>query len=199
MSTLNQVYNFILEIDQLKTVFRNTITLKDRAESTAEHSWSASMICMTIMSELKTEFSDLNELKILKLCLIHDIVEIYAGDVLAFDLKARKDKEAIEQAALEKLIQIAPEFGKELKPLWYEFEERISLEAQIAKAADSICPIFQRLATLHGYQDINVDIAKMDQLKLPLFNFSKTFLALYTKLKNDLVSKKLIEPQALSA
>src|SRR5689334_15290503 len=99
MTNLQNIYQLILEIDKLKLVFRNTITASDRKESTAEHSWSATLIVIILMSELKKEFADIDELKAIKLTLIHDIVEIYAGDVLAFDMAARKDKEKIEAAA----------------------------------------------------------------------------------------------------
>jgi len=90
---IHNMYQLILEISKLKLVFRNTITSPGRNESTAEHSWSTSMITMILMDELKKEFSGIDELKIIKLALIHDIVEIHAGDVSVFDVAARKDKE----------------------------------------------------------------------------------------------------------
>jgi len=194
MTHLNNAYHFILEIDKLKQVYRNTITVTNRKESTAEHSWSASMIVTILMQELRAEFEQIDELKTIKLCLIHDLVEIYAGDVIAFDLQARKEKEQVEREALKKLIQIHPEFGQELHSLWYEFEEKQSIEAQVAKAADSICPIFQRLHSNHSYLPFNVTIADLDHLKKPIFDFSKTFCYLYEKLKEDLISAKLIPP-----
>src|SRR3990167_9840772 len=144
MPNIQNMYQLILEMNKLKLVFRNTTTNPDRKESTAEHSWSASMITIILMNELKKEFSEINELKTVKLTLIHDVVEIYAGDVMAFDTEARKDKEKIEAEALKKLMAVCSEFGQQLHDLWYEFELKESLEAKIAKAADAICPIFQR-------------------------------------------------------
>ena len=134
MENIQNMYQLILEIDKLKTVFRNTNTDHNRKESTAEHSWSVSMIVIILMTQLKQEFGDIDELKAIKLALIHDIVEIYAGDVLAFDAAARKEKEAIEAEALKKLMAIHPVFGRQLHQLWYEFEDKTSLEAKIAKA-----------------------------------------------------------------
>lgn len=99
MKNLQNIYQFILEINKLKLVFRNTTTSSQRNESTAEHSWSATMITIILMDELKKEFPGIDELKIIKLALIHDIVEIYAGDVIAFDIEARKNKEKIEAEA----------------------------------------------------------------------------------------------------
>jgi putative hydrolases of HD superfamily len=192
MSSINNIYLFILEMNQLKLVFRNTITNSDRQESTAEHSWSASMIVILLMNELKKEFNEINELRAIKLALIHDIVEIYAGDVMAFDAEARKNKEKIEAAALQKLMAVHPDFGKELHDLWYEFEKRESLEAKIAKAADAICPIFQRLQSKQSYIPFDITIESLEKIKYPQFVFSKAFLALYEKLKADMINEKLI-------
>ncbi len=188
------MYQLILEMDKLKLVFRNTTTSCDRKESTAEHSWSASMITIILMNELKKEFPNVNELKVIKLALIHDVVEIYAGDVMAFDIEARKNKEKVEAEALEKLMAIYPEFGQQLHNLWHEFEEKESHEAKIAKAADAICPIFQRLQSKQSYIPFNITIASLEKTKYPHFIFSKTFTALYQKLKNDLLGEKLIQP-----
>lgn len=192
MQEIQYIYQFILEINKLKLVFRNTQTTPQRNESTAEHSWSASMIVVTLMNELKKEFSNIDELKAIKLALIHDIVEIYAGDVIAFDAQARKDKERVEAEALKKLMAVNPHFGQQLHDLWYEFENKETLEAKIAKAADSICPIFLRLQSAQSYVPFNVSIEKLRQTKYPHFEFSKTFTALFQKLVTDLTNKNLI-------
>lgn len=192
MTNIQNMYQLILEMNKLKLVFRNTTTNLDRKESTAEHSWSATMITFILMTELKKEFPDINELKIIKLTLIHDIVEIYAGDVMAFDVEARKDKEKIEAEALKKLMAIYPEFGQELHNLWYEFEEKNSIEGKIAKAADAICPIFQRLQSKQSYIPFNLTIANLEKTKYPHFIFSKAFTELYVKLKADLLVEGLI-------
>jgi len=194
MANNQNMYQLLLEINKLKLVFRNTKTNPDRNESTAEHSWSASMIVVILMDELKKEFPKIDELKTIKLCLIHDVVEIYAGDVMAFDTEARKEKEKIEADALKKLVAIYPEFGHQLHDLWYEFEEKTSLEAKIAKAADAICPLFMRLAVKQSYLSFRITIADLERIKVPLFAFSKTFNDLYERLKSDLLEQKLILP-----
>ncbi|MDF1930915.1 HD domain-containing protein [Legionella pneumophila] len=84
MEKIEQMYQLIMEMNKLKLVFRNTITNPQRKESTAEHSWSASMITLILMNELKREFIDVDELKTMKLVLIHDVVEIYAGRCFGF-------------------------------------------------------------------------------------------------------------------
>ena len=192
MSNIQNMYQLILEMNKLKLVFRNTTTNPDRKESTAEHSWSVSMMTIILMDELKKEFAEIDELKTIKLSLIHDVVEIYAGDVMAFDTEARKDKEKIEAEALKQLMAIYPEFGQQLHDLWYEFEKKESLEAKISKAADAICPIFQRLQSKQSYVPFNITIANLEKTKYPHFIFSKTFTALYQQLKIDLLKEKLI-------
>jgi len=193
MFNIQNRYQLILEINNLKLVFRNTTTNPERPESTAEHSWSVSMITMILMDDLKKEFGSINELKVIKLGLIYDLVEIYAGDVMAFDAEARKNKEQIELEALNKLMSIYPEFGKQLHNLWHEFEEKETIEAKIAKAADSICPIFLRLQSGQSYIPFNITIDNLEKVKKSIFAFSKTFTVLYQKLKSDLIEKKLIQ------
>ena len=192
MSDIQNIYQLISEMNCLKLVFRNTTTSPERKESTAEHSWSVSMICMILMEELKKEFGEIDELKCIKLALIHDIVEIYAGDVLAFDEQARKDQSEIEAAALNKLMEIYPTFGQQLHGLWHEFENKESLEAKIAKAADAICPIFLRRQSKQSYLPFKITIVNLEKTKYPLFAFSKTFTALYDQLKLDLLQENLI-------
>jgi len=192
MENTQNAYQFILELNKLKLVFRNTLTNKERSESTAEHSWSAAMIIVVLMSELKKEFTAIDELKAVKLALIHDIVEIYAGDVIAFDAQARKDKHAVELDALEKLMQLNPIFGEQLHALWHEFENKSSIEAKIAKAADAICPVFVRLHSKQSYIPAAISLEKFDKTKAPSFEFSKTFSALYQQLKLDLQANDLI-------
>lgn len=192
LSNFQNMYQLILEINKLKLVFRNTTTLSDRKESTAEHSWSVSMITIILMDELKKEFPQIDELKIIKLALIHDIVEIYAGDVTAFDAVARKNKTKDEIEALNKLMVIYPEFGKQLHDLWHESEERETIEAKIAKAADAICPLFLRLQFKQSYIPFNITMENLESTKSPNFTFSKTFNRLYKQLKIDLLTEKLI-------
>lgn len=193
MFNIQNRYQLILEMNNLKLVFRNTTTHSERNESTAEHSWSVSMITMVLMEDLKKEFGLIDELKVIKLGLIHDVVDIYAGDVMAFDAEARKNKEQVEIAALNKLMSIYPEFGQQLHDLWHEFEKKETIEAKIAKAADSICPIFSRLESGQSYIPFNITIEELEKVKKPIFSFSKTFTMLYQKLKVDLLEKELIQ------
>jgi putative hydrolase of HD superfamily len=89
-------------------------------------------------------------------------------------------------------MAVNPEFGKQLHDLWHEFENKKSIEAKIAKAADAICPIFQRLQSKQSYMPFNLTIADLEKTKYPHFIFSKNFTALYQQLKIDLLKEKLI-------
>jgi putative hydrolase of HD superfamily len=89
-------------------------------------------------------------------------------------------------------MAICPEFGEQLAKLWYEFEEKESIEAKVAKAADGMCPIFLRLQSKQSYLPFTIQISHLEKIKYPQFVFSKTFSALYQRLKNDLLSEKLI-------
>ncbi len=91
-------------------------------------------------------------------------------------------------------MAIYPAFGKQLHDLWYEFEDKESLQAKIAKAADAICPIFLRLEFRQSYIPFNITIANLEKTKYPSFAFSKTFTELYTQLKKDLFCGNLITP-----
>ena len=88
---------------------------------------------------------------------------------------------------------IYPEFGQQLHDLWHEFEKKETIEAKIAKAADSICPIFLRLQSGQSYIPFNITIDNLEKVKKPIFVFSKTFTVLYEQLKVDLLEKKLIQ------
>jgi putative hydrolases of HD superfamily len=189
---MTNAYNLILEINKLKTIFRTNTTLPERKESTAEHSWSATMICLILMPKLTEEFPEVNEQKVLDLILTHDLVEIYAGDVIFSDDKARQDKVTDEEKAVVKLAAIEPEFGQRLISLFHEFEAQKTIESKIAKAADAICPIFLRVQSGQSYKPFNITLNDLEKKKLPHFTFSQTFTTLYHQLLDDLSAKQLI-------
>lgn len=189
---LRQVYSLILELNKLKGVLRNNTTVDERRESSAEHSWSVAMICLTLMPELKREFPEIDEAKVVKLALIHDVVEIYAGDVIFSDTKGREAQQDKEEVAIEKLSELSPEFGSQIKELWSEFEARSSIEARIANGADAICPMFLRLEVGQSYKSFGITVETLEQKKLPKFEFSETFSKLYEQLKTDLLAGDLI-------
>jgi len=131
---------FILEVEQLKQVFRQTLLIGDRRpENDAEHSWHLSMMAVLLVEHASAE---IDLLKVLKMLLIHDVVEIDAGDTFAYDEVANQDKEDREQMAADRLFGLlSPDQAKVMRALWDEFERRQSAEARYAAALDRLQPL----------------------------------------------------------
>ena len=131
---------FAMEVEQLKQVFRQSLLLGDRRrENDAEHSWH---ICLMAILLVEYAAAEVDILKVLKMLLIHDIVEIDAGDTFTYDTQANLDKEEREQRAAERLFNLLPEDQAMVyRALWDEFEERHSTEARYAAALDRLQPI----------------------------------------------------------
>jgi putative hydrolase of HD superfamily len=137
---LAEQLEFIVAVDQLKQVFRQTVLIADRRpENDAEHSWHLALMAI-VLREHAAEEVDL--CKVLTMHLIHDIVEIDAGDTFAYDEAAHEDKEEREQAAAERLFGMLPaDQGVWLRELWEEFEARQTAEARYAAALDRLQPV----------------------------------------------------------
>lgn len=131
---------FSLEIDKEKNIFRQThLSGHGRNENDAEHAWH-----MAIMAYLLREYAneEVDIAKVMLMCLIHDIVEIEAGDTYAYDTEGKKSQKAREDAAKEKLYSLLPEDQKqELTALFDEFEEYQTAEAKFAHAMDNLQPL----------------------------------------------------------
>ncbi len=137
---LRQQLEFSLEIDKEKNVFRQThLSGHGRNENDAEHAWH-----MAIMAYLLREYAneEVDILKVMMMCLIHDIVEIDAGDTYAYDFEGLKTQKAREDAAKERIFSLLPEDQKEeLVALFDEFEEYETPEAKYAHAMDNLQPL----------------------------------------------------------
>ncbi|MFC0551967.1 HD family hydrolase [Planotetraspora thailandica] len=129
-----------MEIDKLKRIIRrNTLIDGSRRENDAEHSWHLAMMAMT-MAEHAPEGTDLD--KVVAMLLVHDIVEIDAGDTYIYNRVAVEEQAAREQAAADRIFgMLPPDQAKQLRALWDEFEERVTPEARFAKALDRLAPI----------------------------------------------------------
>ncbi len=131
----------VMELDQLKSVLRRTRLLGEnqRRENSAEHSWHTVLMAL-ILEEYSNEPVDIS--KVVKMLLLHDIVEIDAGDTFVYDAVALEDQEEKELAAAERLFGMLPsDQGDELKAIWFEFEQAETSEAKFAKALDRIIPM----------------------------------------------------------
>ncbi len=137
---LQQQLDFILEIDKEKNIYRQThLSNNGRKENDAEHAWH-----MAIMVYLLKEYSNKNFdlAKALIMCLIHDIVEIDAGDTYAYDEEALKTQKAREDAAKERIFSILPKAqAEELLNIFNEFEENTTPEARFVHTIDNLQPI----------------------------------------------------------
>lgn len=137
---LKKKLDFALEIDKEKNIFRQThLSGHGRNENDAEHAWH-----MAIMAYLLKEYSNepVDIGKVMLMCLIHDIVEIDAGDTYAYDAENLKTQKAREDAAKERIFSILPEEQKdELIKLFDEFEEFKTAESKFAHAMDNLQPL----------------------------------------------------------
>lgn len=137
---LKKQLDFALEIDKIKNIFRKThLSGHGRAENDAEHSWH-----MALMAYLLREYSNekIDIARVMLMCLVHDIVEIDAGDTYAYDDEGLKTQKAREQSAKERIFSLLPDDQRdELTALFDEFEAYETAESKFAHAMDNLQPI----------------------------------------------------------
>ena len=141
---LHEQIEFLCAIDELKSVQRQTTLLDgSRRENSAEHSWHLALYAMV----LAEHGGDLDLCRVLQMVLVHDIVEIDAGDTYIYDEKGRETKEERERLAADRLFALLPDDqAGVLRAAWDEFEERRTPEARFAYAIDRLQPL------LHNYR-----------------------------------------------
>ncbi len=137
---LKKQIEFITEIDKLKNIYRQTYVLgEDRKENDSEHSWHIAILAF-LLAEYSNEPIDI--LKTIKLVLIHDIVEIDAGDTYYYDDDGYKTKEIREEKASQRIFGLLPDDQRsEMYELWREFEDRKTPESKFANVIDHVQPI----------------------------------------------------------
>ena len=140
MERLKKQMEFIIEVDKLKDIIRQTnLTNGERKENDAEHSWHLALMAV-FLSEYAKEPVDV--LQVIKMVLIHDLVEIDAGDTYLYDEAGNGTKAAREQKAAERIFNILPgDQAEELFQLWQEFEDRKTPESKFANTLDRIQPV----------------------------------------------------------
>ena len=140
---------FILEIDRLKSVLRRSYLIDiDRHENSAEHSWHLAVAAM-VLAENAKEPIDVS--KVIRLVLVHDLVEIDAGDTFIYDEAGNVGKAEREQEAARRLFGVLPEDqGQTFMTLWREFEDRQTPEAKFAFALDRLMPVLHNVFTQGG-------------------------------------------------
>lgn len=139
---------FLREIDKAKSVFRNTLLLDtSRCENDAEHSWHMAVCAMMFAEYVNDPINDMG--RALKMIMLHDVIEIYAGDTFAYgsteELASKNDREIV---AADRIFNLLPEDqAKEFRFLWDEFEAAVTPEAKCARLVDTFMPVYHNYMT----------------------------------------------------
>ncbi|MEK7394571.1 MAG: HD domain-containing protein [Fibrobacterota bacterium] len=144
---LHQCLAFVSEIEKLKMVGRQNMVIDgSRQENSAEHSWHIALMAVVLAGH--SNFEGLDVAKVVKMLLIHDVVEIDFGDTFLYDVEANKSKAQKETAAARRIFGMLPEgLSLEFLQLWNEFEARETPEAKFAAALDGLQPLMNHLAS----------------------------------------------------
>jgi len=163
---LDQQIGFILELDTLKSVLRRSYLLNNtRRENSAEHSWHLSAMALVLAEHANV---DIDQFRVLKMLLVHDIVEIDSGDTYIYDTAGNDTKAVREQEAAQRIFGLLPDDQKlELTRLWQEFEARETPEAKFAAALDRLMPL------LHNYHTEGRSWREHGITKQQVLNFNR--------------------------
>lgn len=187
--------DFIKEIDKIKYIQRKTKLLNnDRPENNAEHSWHLAMMAL-VLAEHSNKPIDI--LKVVKMLLIHDIVEIDAGDTFIYDTQKNHTNTEEELRAAERIFGILPEQqAKEFIEIWKEFEDGVTNEAKFAKSMDRLEPLLQNYSNNGGtWAEFNVDYEKVYEKKKAIKEGSTTIWEYAENLLNKSVEKGFLKKQ----
>lgn len=137
---LEKQKEFILEVDKAKNIFRHThLSNNGRRENDAEHSWHMALMAFVLQEHANEE---LDMIRVLKMILIHDLVEIDAGDTYAYDDAGNETKRAREEVAADRIFGLLPsDQEQDFRALWEEFEENKTPEAMYAHVMDNFQPL----------------------------------------------------------
>ena len=143
---LDQQLRFTAEIDKMTSILRRTMLVDgSRRENDAEHSWHIAVMAL-IFEEYAAEPVDIS--RAVKMCVVHDLIEIYAGDTFAYDATGNADKAEREAASADKLFaQLPAEQGAEIRSLWEEFDAMQTPDAKYAACMDRLQPFLHNTLT----------------------------------------------------
>lgn len=168
MERMKQQIAFIECLDQLKQVLRQNLVMDEsRRENSAEHSWHIATMAM-VLAEYAPQALD--QLRVLKMLLLHDVIEIEAGDTFCFDVEGNKDKEERERIAADQVFGLLPsDLGTEFRELWDEFEAGETAEARFVNSLDRFQVLLQNFNTRGGTWRIHsIEKARVVQRMLPI-------------------------------
>ena len=143
---LDQQLRFTAEIDKMTSILRRTMLIDgSRRENDAEHSWHIALMALLFEEYVR---EPVNISRAVKMCLVHDLIEIYAGDTFAYDVAGNQDKAEREAAAADKLFaQLPSEQGSEIRSLWEEFDAMQTPDAKYAACMDRLQPFLHNTLT----------------------------------------------------
>ncbi len=186
-------FRFICELDKLKSVFRRTLLLDgSRAENDAEHSWEMAAMAL-VLHEYAEPGTDL--LKVLKMLLMHDLVEIDAGDTFVYDAAAAGDQADRELIAANRIFGLLEEPERsEFHALWREFEDRITPEARFARALDRLQPLLHNYYTKgKAWQENRITAAQVRRVTSVIREGSRELGALSERMIQAAIAKVFLK------
>lgn len=195
-SELAAQIGFLQEVDRLKLVLRQSPLMdSSRFENSAEHSWHVALAAL-ILAPQANEAIDV--CRVIRMLLIHDIVEIDAGDTFAYDVTRRLDQADREEVAAQRLFGLLPaDQYAEMRRLWEEFEARESPEARFAHAVDRLIPVLQNYATGGGsWRAHRVGRGRVVQRVGPIEDGSAGLWTYVSALLDDAVAQGFLEEGA---
>lgn len=184
---------FIVELDKMKSILRQTSLIEeDKREDDAQHSWHIAVMTM-VLNEYANE--ELDDKKVIKMLLIHDIVELYAGDTFCYDKKGNKDKRERELLAADKIFgMLKEEKALEFRALWDEFEEMETPEALFAASMDRLQPMLNNYYNGGGtWKKFGVDKEAIYKRIAPVKESSDKLWEFVEHMIEDAYSRGLIE------
>jgi len=196
VARLAQQIAFIREADKLKGVLRRSYLFEeDRRENSAEHSWHVALMALVLVEHAEAE---VDRDRVLKMLLVHDIVEIDAGDVAVYDLAARAAKAREEVQAAKRLFGLLPpDLGAELQGLWEEYEAQESADARFAKAMDRLMPLLHNaLGGARTWQELGVVESQVREINRPIAHASTTLWDFVCEALDRVVAEGLLPGDA---
>ena len=194
---LEQQLAFVREVDKLKHIFRRTWLLDgSRLENDAEHSWHLALMTFLLPEYALAE--NLDVLRVLKMVVVHDLVEIDAGDTYAYDSTGRETQAEREQQAADRIFALLPaDQGPELRALWDEFEARETPEARYAAALDRLQPLMHNYFTEgRAWREHGITADQVVTRCHPIADGAPQLWQYAEKLINDAVKRGYLKPAA---
>jgi len=193
---LKHQLHFLAEADKMKTILRQTyITDKTRQENSAEHSWHFALTALTLYEYCGIDGVDIN--RVIKMALVHDLVEVYAGDTPAYDAKGNVDKDEREKEAADKLFSLLPdEQAAEYRSLWEEFDRMETPDAFYGSAVDRLQSFHNiYLSGAHPWIKYAVTADKIYQRMIPVKTALPELWEYVERVVNEGLEKGYIKPE----